>query len=153
MNEKALKTLEYNKIIDRLTEYASSTGGKALCRALVPYDNLSDIETAQQHTRDAFSRSIRRGQRFLLWHPRCPGLRQTAGDRRHAKCLGASVHLLPAGDRRPHQKLRPQGYRPGYDRQPGSLFFHAGAPDTPVPPRSAAAFSPRRRSVTMPAPS
>ena len=61
MNEKALKTLEYNKIIDRLTEYASSTGGKALCRALVPYDNLSDIETAQQHTRDAFSRSIRKG--------------------------------------------------------------------------------------------
>ena len=30
MNEKVLKTLEYNKIIDQLAELASSRGGKEL---------------------------------------------------------------------------------------------------------------------------
>ena len=32
MNQKVLKTLEYNKIIDMLTEKADSEPGKRLCR-------------------------------------------------------------------------------------------------------------------------
>ena len=32
MNEKVLKILEYHKIIDQLSDYASSPMGKKLCR-------------------------------------------------------------------------------------------------------------------------
>jgi len=61
MNEKALRTLEYNKIIDQLTEFASSRGAKELCKSLVPYDSLTEIEAAQQETADAFTRVIQKG--------------------------------------------------------------------------------------------
>ncbi len=61
MNEKALTTLEYNKIISQLTELASSAGGKELCRRLVPYDTLSQIQAAQQETADAFTRIVQKG--------------------------------------------------------------------------------------------
>ncbi len=61
MNEKALKTLEYTKVIRQLEEYASSAGGKALCRALLPMDSLADIQAAQQETADAFTRSVQKG--------------------------------------------------------------------------------------------
>ena len=61
MNEKALKTLEYNKIIDQLTEFASSRGAKELCKSLVPYSSLTEIEAAQQETADAFTRVIQKG--------------------------------------------------------------------------------------------
>ena len=61
MNEKVLKTLEYNKIIDQLAELASSRGGKELCRALVPSDSLAEVQAAQQETADAFSRILRKG--------------------------------------------------------------------------------------------
>ena len=50
MNQKALKTLEYNKIIDQLTEYASSFLGKEMCRSLVPSTNYDEIIQAQQET-------------------------------------------------------------------------------------------------------
>ena len=61
MNEKALKVLEYHKIIEKLTEYAGSRPGKALCRALVPSDNLSEIRRMQRETSDAVSRLCRKG--------------------------------------------------------------------------------------------
>ena len=47
MNEKVLKTLEYNKIIDQLTEKASCEPGRKRCRELLPMENLSDIEKAK----------------------------------------------------------------------------------------------------------
>ncbi len=61
MNEKVLRTLEYNKIIDKLTDKASSEPGKSLCRALVPMTNLSQISVSQQETADALSRLFRKG--------------------------------------------------------------------------------------------
>lgn len=61
MNDKVLRTLEYNKIIDILTEYASSTSGKELCRELKPSDNLEDINLNQNETKDALGRMIRNG--------------------------------------------------------------------------------------------
>ena len=36
MNDKALKTLEYDKIISRLETYASSSMGKKRCASLLP---------------------------------------------------------------------------------------------------------------------
>lgn len=61
MNEKVLKTLEYNKIIDRLIQHATSEPGRQLCRSLVPMTELADICAAQQETQDALSRLFRKG--------------------------------------------------------------------------------------------
>ena len=40
MNQKALNALEYPKIIEKLTEKASSGMGKHLCRTLEPSTDL-----------------------------------------------------------------------------------------------------------------
>lgn len=61
MNQKALKTLEYNKILELLEGYATSTLGKDLCRNLKPLSNLTEIETMQQETADALSRIYQKG--------------------------------------------------------------------------------------------
>ena len=61
MNEKVLKTLEYHKIIEKLTEHASSPGGKERCRSLMPLTNLEEIIRAQKETADALRRIYRRG--------------------------------------------------------------------------------------------
>ena len=61
MNSKALKTLEYNKIIKTLTAHASSTMGQALCHALLPVSDIDEIKASQRHTHDALNRLLRRG--------------------------------------------------------------------------------------------
>ena len=61
MNTKVLTTLEYNKIIDLLTEKADSEPGTKLCRDLVPSTDLSAIRTAQRETKDALARLFRIG--------------------------------------------------------------------------------------------
>ena len=62
MNEKALRILEFHKIIDMLVEKASSAPGKELCKKLIPYSDLDTIETAQVQTADAFTRLIKGGR-------------------------------------------------------------------------------------------
>ena len=61
MNQKALKTLEFDKIIHILTAHAASEGAKEMCRKLVPYDNINDVEQAQRETADALRRVYRKG--------------------------------------------------------------------------------------------
>lgn len=61
MNEKALRILEYPKIIDMLTGYASSPMGKDLCRNLMPSSDLSEILKGQMETSDALSRILKKG--------------------------------------------------------------------------------------------
>ncbi len=61
MNEKALKSLEYYKIIQLLTEKASSSLGKELCRDLLPSVDLAQIQLMQAQTRDALSRLFQKG--------------------------------------------------------------------------------------------
>jgi len=61
MNEKALKTLEYNKIIDKLSELAGSSSGRELCKRLLPTSDLNRIRVLQRQTTDALSRIIRKG--------------------------------------------------------------------------------------------
>lgn len=61
MNSKALHVLEYNKIIERLTEKATSEPGRKLCRELLPMTALNEIEHAQQETADALSRLFKKG--------------------------------------------------------------------------------------------
>lgn len=62
MNEKALRILEFHKIIDMLVEKASSAPGKELCKKLTPYTDLETIEIAQVQTADAFTRLIKGGR-------------------------------------------------------------------------------------------
>lgn len=61
MNEKALKTLEYTKIISQLTEFAGSVPGKELCKNLLPSSNLNEIQQMQKETSDALSRIYQKG--------------------------------------------------------------------------------------------
>ena len=44
MNEKAIKVLEYNKIIDRLADLAGSALGAQKCRETMPLTELAEIE-------------------------------------------------------------------------------------------------------------
>ena len=61
MNQKALTSLEYYKIIDRLTEKASSPMGRELCRRLLPSANIEEIRLMQVQTRDALTRLFQKG--------------------------------------------------------------------------------------------
>lgn len=61
MNNKALKTLEYNKITDRLASHASSEPGIKLCRELQPMMDMDVINSALKQTSDAVSRIFRHG--------------------------------------------------------------------------------------------
>lgn len=61
MNEKALRTLEYHKIIDKLCEYAATSYGKELCAHLTPMTDLDRIHQVQGETSDALSRLLRKG--------------------------------------------------------------------------------------------
>lgn len=62
MNNKTLQKLEYYKIIELLTDQASSPSGKKLCQELTPITDLSRIETMQEQTAAAFSRLVKKGR-------------------------------------------------------------------------------------------
>lgn len=59
--EKALKTLEFYKIVERLETLAGSSLGKEKCRELKPVSDLEEIRTAQAETAAALSRIYRKG--------------------------------------------------------------------------------------------
>ena len=61
MNEKAIRILEYPKIIEQLISCASSQPGKALCRSLSPSADLGEILTLQSETADALRRLYAKG--------------------------------------------------------------------------------------------
>lgn len=56
MNPKVLKTLEFDKILQRLSSFASSDAGIALCKDLKPITDIEKIRTAQIQTTDAVTR-------------------------------------------------------------------------------------------------
>ncbi|MCI8489984.1 MAG: endonuclease MutS2 [Lachnospiraceae bacterium] len=61
MNKKALHTLEYDKIIETLTEFAYSQAAKEQCRNLLPMTDLSAVNEAQRQTDDALLRIYKKG--------------------------------------------------------------------------------------------
>ena len=61
MNQKALVSLEYPKIIEKLTEKASSPMGKELCRNLTPSTDIEQIRLMQTQTKDALTRLFQKG--------------------------------------------------------------------------------------------
>ena len=61
MNKKALKVLEYDKIIERLSEHASSEPGRKMCGSLLPSSDISEIRANQKKTADAIARLFKKG--------------------------------------------------------------------------------------------
>ncbi|SEG32071.1 DNA mismatch repair protein MutS2 [Butyrivibrio sp. Su6] len=61
MNAKALHVLEYDKIIERLADHATSEPGRKLCKELVPSSDINEIRNNQKKTSDAISRIFKKG--------------------------------------------------------------------------------------------
>ena len=61
MNQKSLTKLQFPKIIEMLTDHASSPGGASFCRRIKPMTDLNKIITAQEQTAAAFTRIVKKG--------------------------------------------------------------------------------------------
>ncbi len=61
MNERALRVLEFYKILDMLAEYALTDGGKAACLALKPDSDIKAVTRAQAETEEAVALLSRLG--------------------------------------------------------------------------------------------
>ena len=59
MNDSAIKTLEFQKIVERLADQASSELGKERCLSLDQSVSLGEIEDAQTQTADAVERLLK----------------------------------------------------------------------------------------------
>lgn len=108
MNDKALKTLEYNKIINKLVELAGSRLGKDLCAALVPSNDINQIKIWQKETTHALSRILRSGSLgFYGLHDIRPSLKRLeigstlgAGELLHiSSVLDATLRIKAYGTR------------------------------------------------------
>ena len=56
MEEKTLKTLEYDKILERLSTFATSEAGREYCLRLTPSSNFRHLSLWQKNTTDACTR-------------------------------------------------------------------------------------------------
>ena len=61
MNEKVLRVLGYDKIIEKLIERASSALGKGLADDLKPYTDIDLVNNSQKETTDAVNCILRKG--------------------------------------------------------------------------------------------
>lgn len=61
MNKKVYRTLEYDKIIEKLISLASSSEAKKRCEQLEPLTDEREIKEAQTNTKDALTRILRQG--------------------------------------------------------------------------------------------
>ncbi|MCR4763986.1 MAG: endonuclease MutS2 [Lachnospiraceae bacterium] len=62
MNERALRILEYDKIVAALAEHADSAPGRTLCLALLPSADRSEILARLCNTRDAIERYLKKSE-------------------------------------------------------------------------------------------
>ncbi len=62
MNEKALKTLEYTKIRDKLVSLALSPMGKEKCSELLPISDMGSITREQKETTEAVNMALKKGR-------------------------------------------------------------------------------------------
>ena len=86
MNQKALKTLEYTKIITQLESHAASPLGKSLCQELSPSSDLEEIRTRQAQTTDAVNRVRLKGSVSFS------GLREIDGSLKRLE-IGSSLSI------------------------------------------------------------
>ena len=61
MNKKVLHTLEFDKILDRLSELASSPKAKERVNSLMPMTDIEEINKSQKETADALARLYQSG--------------------------------------------------------------------------------------------
>ncbi|RKM61702.1 endonuclease MutS2 [Butyrivibrio sp. XB500-5] len=61
MNQKALHVLEYDKIIEKLADHASSQPGKKMCLELEPSSDIAEIRKNLKKTNDAIERVFKKG--------------------------------------------------------------------------------------------
>ena len=61
MNEKALRVLEYNKVVEMLENKASSSLGKSICQSLKPSSTFDEIIAWQKETTEATGMLIQIG--------------------------------------------------------------------------------------------
>ncbi|MDE6625495.1 MAG: endonuclease MutS2 [Lachnospiraceae bacterium] len=61
MNKRTLRVLEYYKIIDQLTGFATCPAGKRMCERLKPSGDIVEIRKNQEETRDALTRVYQHG--------------------------------------------------------------------------------------------
>lgn len=61
MNRRTLRILEYYKIIEQLTSFATCPAGKRMCEKLKPSTDMTTIQKNQEETRDALSRVYQHG--------------------------------------------------------------------------------------------
>ncbi|NLX77867.1 MAG: endonuclease MutS2 [Clostridiaceae bacterium] len=61
MNEKVIKVLEFDKIIEKLKDRASSRPGKELAESLVPSVDFDEVKQLQKETTDAVICILRKG--------------------------------------------------------------------------------------------
>ena len=131
MNEKALRILEYNKIIEKLVDCATSPMGKVLCEKLEPSADLGDICQNQMETSDALSRVYAKGSLSFsgLRDIRGSLLRLKVGSSLSATELMHVASLLEAALR-----AKSYGRRENDEMNADSLdgFFNAIEPLSPV---------------------
>lgn len=87
INERALKILEFNKIITRVTEYADSESAKSICMRIKPYTDADKVNEALDQTNDALRRIYTKGK---------VGFRGASSVRDITKRLGAGASLSAA---------------------------------------------------------
>ncbi len=101
MNDKALHTLEYDKILLRLEALAGSEGGKVMCRELKPMTDPEPIRIALKQTSDAASRLSAKGSLSFsgIYDIRASVKRAGSGSSLSLAELLRVLRLLQAADR------------------------------------------------------
>lgn len=131
MNEKALRILEYNKIIEKLMDCTTSPMGRALCEKLEPSADLGEICQGQMETSDALSRIYAKGSLSFsgLRDIRDSLLRLKVGSSLSAAELMHIASLLESALR-----AKSYGRRENDDMNSDSLdgFFNAIEPLSPI---------------------
>ena len=94
MNEKVYRVLEYEKIISRLVEKASSESGKQMCRDLKPSTNLKWIQESLQETDDTVKRIFQKGSILFQKNKNIAGLCKSL----EIGCTLTTLELLQIAD-------------------------------------------------------
>lgn len=85
MNNKTLKVLEYDKIIEKLIDKAESSLGKQIASQLVPSTAIQDVNRMQNETAEAFTLLIKRG------NPPLYGIQDISSELKRAEIGGALI--------------------------------------------------------------
>lgn len=82
MNQKSLRVLEYNKIVDMLSEKAESSLGRGMIESLMPSVSIDEITYAQNETEETINLMIKRG------NPPLYGINKISADVKRAELGG-----------------------------------------------------------------